>query len=48
MGCCGSASRGRKYELTMGDGTKRVFLTETESRVALASSGQDGTIRVIP
>lgn len=48
-GCnCGSgAGPSQKYELELPDGTKKVFLTETESRVALATSGGQGIIRVI-
>lgn len=47
MACCGSAAGPRaKYELTAADGTKRVFLTQTEAEVARTASG-GGTIRVI-
>lgn len=48
MGCCGSGGGSpRRYELTTADGQRRVFLTETEARVAMATSGQDGRIRVL-
>lgn len=45
--CSGPGAPSTKYELELPDGTKRVFLTETESRVALATSGGQGIIRVI-
>lgn len=54
MGCdCGSgAGPSQKYELTVHkpDGSTeapRVFLTETEARVALATSGGNGVIRTV-
>lgn len=47
MACCGSAAGPRqKYELTTADGTKRVFLTQTEAEVARTAAG-GGTIRVV-
>lgn len=45
--CSGPGAPSTKYELELPDGTKRVFLTEAESRVALATSGGQGIIRVV-
>ncbi len=47
MGCnCGTAYRPSKWELTTPTGDVRVYLTETEARVALTIAG-GGTIRRI-
>lgn len=48
MGCnCSGSGPSTKYELETPDGRKRVFLTETEARVAMATSGGTGIIRAI-
>lgn len=45
MGCaCGGTARLSKWELTTPTGEVRVYLTETEARVARTTSG-GGTIR---
>lgn len=45
--CGGSSGPVQKYELTTEDGQKRVFLTETEARIALAQTGGSGTITTV-
>lgn len=45
--CSGPGAPSTKYELELPDGTKRVFLTETEARVAMATSGGTGIIRAV-
>ena len=44
--CGGSARPAPKYEVTFPDGATRIYLTETEARIAATSAG-GGTIRRI-
>jgi len=48
MGCsnCGPTTASTRYELTLADGTSRIYLTEVEARIAASAAG-GGTIRPI-
>lgn len=45
-GMCGGAAPTPKYEVTFTDGSTRVYLTETEARIAATAAG-GGHVRVI-
>lgn len=46
MACCGSSRGTTRYQVTDPQGTVRVYLTEPEARIALATHG-GGSVMVL-
>lgn len=48
--CCGNKATPSKYniEVTFRDGSKRIFASKVEARIAIAGNGGGGTMKAVP